>query len=80
MYFFVDFETGVVLTNKEESVCILLVILRIQIVDGAMVIWCSEMHVFPQGCFLLVFWERRGEQRGQREIQGAQNSGNPNAK
>ena len=54
-------------------------ILRGLIVDITMVILMfSEMHVFSQGCFF--FGKRRGEKRGQREIQGAQNSGNPPVK
>ena len=54
-------------------------ILRGIIVDITLVILMfSEMPVFSQKCFVFVFfWKRRGEKRGQREIQGAQNSGNP---
>ena len=53
-------------------------ILRGLIVDITLVILMfSEMLVFSQGCFFVFFGKRRGEKRGQREIQGAQNSGNP---
>ena len=56
-------------------------ILRGLIVDITLVILMfSEMQVFSQGCFFVFFGKRRGEKRGQREIQGAQNSRNPFAK
>ena len=54
---------------------------RGRIVDISLIILMfSEMHVFSQVCIFDVFYKRRREKRGQREIQGAQNSGNPCAK
>ena len=64
-----------------KKVCILVLILRGLIVDITVVILMfSEMHVFRTGVFLFFFRKHRGEKRGQRQIQGAQNSGNPCAK
>ena len=57
-------------------------ILRGLNVDITMVIlmFFLKCICFRKGVFLVFFWKRRGEKRDQREIQGAQNSGNPYAK
>ena len=64
---FADFETGVVLTNKEKTVYVLVVIIRGRIVGMSLIILMfSEMHVFSQGCFFSVFLETwRGETRSE---------------